>query len=113
MDISKSGLRGSVISGVEAEAQSSMNTGCPAMLVDFGEREAGPNLHESRMGLVNAQNSIVRMISKDTSGAGVFNYEHLEVLSAVNDAIIHGINYLEYLDATLKSIRKGLFADVE
>jgi len=109
MDLNKS----SFLAQKEAEEKSSLNTGDPAKLVDFGERGTGPNLHESKMELINAQNSIIRMISDDINGAGVLNHEYLETLSTINTALMHGVNYLEHLDATLKSIRYSLFVDVD
>ncbi len=115
MDISKSGLKGKglVMPGVEAEAKSSMNTGDPVKFAYFGERKPGPNLHKSKMELIDAQNRVTNMINNDLKGPGHLTHEHLEILGGVHDAIMHGINYLEYIDGILSSIRKGLFTDVD
>ncbi len=101
MDISKSGLKdkGLVMPGVEAETQSSLNTGDPSKLVKIPETDA-TNIMETKAELYAAQEKLVKLINTLLQDDHI-DYEDRETLVSVSSAITKGINYLEHTQAAL------------
>lgn len=101
MDISKSGLkgRGLVVPGW-LECEPSLNTGDPAKLVKT-DKSCELTLTETLAKLYTAQNRLTVLINK-VIVTGIIGNEEIECLTGISDALMHGINYTEYVRAAIK-----------
>jgi hypothetical protein len=93
---------------LRAESLHNMNTG-----ITMGKAVEPPNpyrevktLTETKEGLQKALVEVASIITDDLGGPGRYSAVDLSRLSGVSAAILHGVNYLEHVEETFKTIKE-------